>query len=155
MYYIGTFRECLELQFWAWHIYRLHTSENIWKIIVTGFQLLTFLENWWDIYCFPYIRVLKHFLYMYMMQMKGAISSYIYRYSRILAWSMSCPDVLFTFSSCMSFRIPSVVTLISGMVGEGSPSGCSKLDLSSSVNCDRYCLLRIFDLSAGLLWNFP
>ena len=44
-----------------------------------------------------------------------------------------------------------MVTLISGMVGEGSPSGCSKLDLSSSVNCDRYCLLRIFDLSAGLL----
>ena len=63
---------------------------------------------------------------------KGAISSD--SSLRILAGSMSGPDVLFKLSFCGSFRVPSVVTLISGMVGEGSLSGCG----ISSVNFDWY-----------------
>ena len=55
---------------------------------------------------------------------------------QILAGIMSGPDTLFEFSLCSSFRTPSVVTWMSGMVGDGSPSGCGTCDLSSSVNSD-------------------
>ena len=72
-----------------------------------------------------------------------------------LAGIMSGPDALFTFSFCSSFKTPSVVTWMSGMVGDGSPSGCGISDLSSSVNCDWYCLLNMLALSTGSLRSFP
>ena len=50
---------------------------------------------------------------------------------------MSGPDALFTFSFCSSFKTPSVVTWMSGIVGDGSLSGCG-----ISVNCD-YCLFNM------------
>ena len=64
---------------------------------------------------------------------------------------MSGPDALFTFSFCNSFRTPSVVIWMSGIVGDGSPSGFGISDLSSSVNSDWYCLFNMLALSAGSL----
>ena len=72
------------------------------------------------------------------MQRNGAIS--FDSSFKSLAGIMSGPDDLFTFCFCNSFRTPSVVTWMSGMVGDGSPSGFGISDLSSSVNSDWYCL---------------
>ena len=68
------------------------------------------------------------------MQRNGSISFYCPFH--ILAGIMSGPDALFAFSLCSSFRTPSVVTMMSGMVGDGSPSGWGTSDLTSSVNSD-------------------
>ena len=58
---------------------------------------------------------------------------------KILAGIISGPVALFTFSFCNSFKTLSVVTWMSGIVRDVSPSGNGSTDLSSSVNCDRYC----------------
>ena len=42
---------------------------------------------------------------------------------KILAGIISGPVALFSFSFCNSFKTPSVVTWMSGIVGDGSPSG--------------------------------
>ena len=40
---------------------------------------------------------------------------------------------------------------MSGVVGDGPPSGCGISDLSSPVNSDLYCLFNMLALSAGSL----
>ena len=55
---------------------------------------------------------------------------------KILAGNMSGPVALLGFSFCKSLVTPSTVTLMSGIGGNGVPSGVGILRLSSLVHVD-------------------
>ena len=54
----------------------------------------------------------------------------------ILAGSISGPVALLGFSFCSNLRSPSTVTLMSGIVGNGVPSGVEMMLQSSLVHVD-------------------
>ena len=54
----------------------------------------------------------------------------------IRAGILSGPVAFFGLSFCSKVSIPSVVMSMSGMGGDGSPSGVGMLELSSLVNTD-------------------
>ena len=74
---------------------------------------------------------------------------------RTLAGSKSGPEALLGFSLSRSFTTPSLVTSVSGIDGNGVPSGDGMLLLSSLVHVDSYCLLRISALSFGSACSRP
>ncbi|KAH3829611.1 hypothetical protein DPMN_102838 [Dreissena polymorpha] len=61
----------------------------------------------------------------------------------------SGPAAFCTFSFLRRARIPSVVMFMSGMIGDGSPSGVGMLELSSLVNTEWYCRFRMLAFSVG------
>ena len=73
----------------------------------------------------------------------------------ILAGSISGPVALLVFSFCNNLRTPSVVTLMSGIAGNGVPSCVGMLLQSSLVHVDSYFLFRMSALSFASAWSLP
>ena len=67
----------------------------------------------------------------------------------------SGPDALLGLSLCKSSTTPSLLTLISGIAGYGTPSGVGMPLESSLVHVDSYCLLRMSALSLGSACSLP
>ena len=68
---------------------------------------------------------------------------------RILAGSRSGPEAFPGFSFCSSLVMPSLVTCMFFIDGNGLPSGTGMLVLSSLVHVDSYCLFNMSAFSFG------